>query len=600
MRRLLIGLVLILFVVVGGLTLAVMNVNGLLEENHERLSRLAGDVVGRDVRYDKAEATISQGLSIRLDGLHLSEDPRFGQADFLALESAFVDVKIWPALQRRLEVSGVRLDRPTIHVIQTAAGFNFSSLGQSPAPADPKAATPMAGSESQNFVVAIAAFEISDGTILYEDRTADPPLNLTIENFDSSGVDLSLQGPLELAFSGRLHPTRGDATLASSIRGRVEILDLATGAGGIRLTSQTFFPLLLGLDFEEGPAVERLENFDLDVGLPADAATKGYPISLRASGGRLAGFDFLDLDAKLRYVGSRAEIKRLVIGLAGGKIELTGNISFGTPGHSPFHLDTKLSDLDVDQLGAMLISLPRGFISGRIGGDIDLSGKSLDWATLKESLTGQVRLEIGKGALENVNLLNHLTSSLVRDPGAGQLMANSLREVAPAAVQGTRTPFQNVDLNLKLQGGTLNVETFALEAGDFSLAGLGRVGLDGSLSANGKLEFSEAISKQIFAKADRLAPLFGKGTRIALPLQMRGTLGSPNLRPDLTALAAQARANATAEVTSEASRQLSTALFGKNKKKKEGDATAPPDQKELDRQAAEKLLNKGLGKLLGD
>ena len=43
MRRLAIGLALLVAILVAGLVLAVMNVNGLLEENRERLSQLASD-----------------------------------------------------------------------------------------------------------------------------------------------------------------------------------------------------------------------------------------------------------------------------------------------------------------------------------------------------------------------------------------------------------------------------------------------------------------------------------------------------------------------------------------------------------------------------
>ena len=56
---------------------------------------------------------------------------RFGEDDFLTLDEAFVGVRLLPALQQRIEVSGIRLVAPTIHVIQTADGFNFASLGQS-------------------------------------------------------------------------------------------------------------------------------------------------------------------------------------------------------------------------------------------------------------------------------------------------------------------------------------------------------------------------------------------------------------------------------------------------------------------------------------
>ena len=151
MQKLLIGLAIVLLLLIALVAFAISNVNGLLEENRETLAGLASDAAGREVSFESAEVAFSKGLAIRLAG-RVAEDPRFGKDDFLTLENAFVGIEILPALQRRIEVSGVRLDQPTIRVIQTARGYNFESLGASteaPAnepPSDPDAQdAPMAG-----------------------------------------------------------------------------------------------------------------------------------------------------------------------------------------------------------------------------------------------------------------------------------------------------------------------------------------------------------------------------------------------------------------------------------------------------------------------
>ena len=584
MRKFVIGLLIFVAVLVGGVAFAVMNVNGLLEENRERLSGIASEAVGRSVEFSKAEVAFSRGLSIRIDGLRISEDPRFGEGEFIALDSAFVDIEIWPALRRELAVSGVRLDRPTIRVISTAEGLNFSSIGGADPDADPDASSPAPESpepgESENLAIAIAAFQISEGTVLIEDRTADPPLALTIHDFESSGTDLSLEGPVNIAFSGSLRPTAGpaakQAALTSRFRGRIELADLASGAGGLRIFSQSFHPLLLGVALEEGDVVERIENLDLDIGLPVDAATSGYAISLQSSGGRLGGFDFKNLDVKLRYRGSTAEIKRLVVGVVGGQIELAGDMRFGEANASPFKIDTQLKDLDADELTSILLDLPRGYVSGRIDGDVKLAGDSLEWETLKRSLAGQIDLEMGKGALEKVNLLDDIVARLVKDPGLGQLIATSIRDVTPNSVKGDRTKFDKVNLSLRVADGAVHADTVELEAEDFLVSGLGKAGLDGNLSGKGKLLFSESVSKKIRKKTDGLSALLGDGKRIELPLDLGGTVTSPRLRPDTRSLAAKSRTNVTIELTNKASKALSKVLFGKKKKKKKKAESAKP------------------------
>ena len=161
MRKLLIGLGLLIVVLVAVVVIAVMNVNTYLAENREQLTALASDAAARTVDFERAEVAFSGGLAVRLRGLRVSEDPRFGEADFLALDEAFVGVRLLPALQQRIEVSGIRLVAPSIRVIQTADGFNFASLGQSEeAPPDAPTEPPPAEEGGAGFAVAIAALEI--------------------------------------------------------------------------------------------------------------------------------------------------------------------------------------------------------------------------------------------------------------------------------------------------------------------------------------------------------------------------------------------------------------------------------------------------------
>ena len=125
---------------------------------------------------------------------------------------------------------------------------------------------------------------------------------------------------------------------------------------------------------------------------------------------------------------------------------------------------------------------------------------------------------------------------------------------------------------------------------DFGIQAVGRVGLDGAVSADGTFRFSEDLSRKILAKADRLAPLLGEDDVVTLPLRFGGTTASPSIAPDLAALSGKARD----ELRDRAAKELTDALFGK---RKEGDEAEPaPD---ADRGAAEELLKEGLGRFLG-
>ncbi len=609
MRKLAIGAVIGGILLIAVVVLAFLNLNTLLEQNRDRIATLASDAAGRRVEFEKASVAFSNGLAIRIDGLRVAEDPRFGKTDFVVLETGYVQVALLPALRRRIEVSGIRLVRPTIQIIQTKKGYNFSTLGDS----HTKTAAPEPKSDTPPMALVVGALAISDGTVVYADRTAKDGLALTLEDFESSGTNLTLDGPLAIEFSGRLRPTQGDGSLASEILGELEISDRESGAGELHLKSPSFAPLLLGVDLSEGDDREQLEALEVTIGLPADADKSGYPIALRAKAARLAGFDLEAIDGKLVYRDSKLLIDRLALGLAGGQAELAGNLAFGAQGKAPFDLDLKVRELDSDELAHVLLGVPRGVVSGRLGGEFDLAGKSLDWATLERTLAGRVRLEVGSGALESVNVLNALTTRLVGDPGVGQFLGNSLRELAPDSMKGDRTPFDRLRLALEVEDGRMRADDLQIVAKDFALAASGVLGLDGMLDGDGKIRFSPELSKKILKKADRFAPLLADGDIAVLPLRLGGKLSAPFLRPDLSALGSHAREVAGDELTEKAAKKLTDAIFGKKKNKKnqdgdpstEADAAAEgtaeePSQKDLDRDAAKDLVKEGLGRLLGN
>ncbi|MCR9096135.1 MAG: hypothetical protein NXI30_18065 [bacterium] len=593
MRKLLIGLAVVFVVLIVVVFVAVSNLNGYLEENRDTLAGIASDAAGRDVSFEKAEVAFSGGLAVRVAGLRVSEDPRFGKPDFLSLDDAYVGVRILPALSGRIEVSGIRLDAPSIRVIQTAEGFNFASLGgggeAAPAP-PPEEESGASGS----MALAIAALEIDGGTLVYEDRTSPDGLALVIDDFMSTGTDLTLDGPIAIDFSGRVRSSEpADEGLASEVEGEVRLAALDPLNGTVVLESPSLLPALFGVRLEEGETIERLDALRIDVELTPDPPTEGYPVSIRSREARLAGFDLSDIAIDVNYrsvaTGSAVTLDQVAIGLASGTIELTGDVLLGPPGASPFDLKTKMRDLDAGELAAVLMGVPAEAVTGTLGGDVDLAGDSLEWESLKKSLVGKLRLDVGAGALEQVNVLNTLVGRLSADPGIGQLAATSIRDVVPEALSGDRTPFDGIGMALEILDGTIHARDLQIAARDFAIDAVGKVGLDGALSADGSFRFSEALSEKILAKADRLESVLGQDGIVVLPLHIGGTTDSPTIAPDLTALSGKAKD----ELKNRAAEALTDKIFGK---RKDGEGSAA---EEADRKATEDALREGIGRFLG-
>jgi|GEM_PF-2480709 len=600
MQKVIIGLAVGVVLVIVVVVVAISNVNTYLEENREMLAGLASDAVGREVSFDAAEVAFSNGLAIRVAGLRVAEDPRFGQPDFLSLDEAYVGVRILPALRRRIEVSGIRLDAPTIRVIQTVEGFNFSSLGGTgePVPVEPASAPPTSPEEAgAPLAVVIAVLEIVGGTIYYEDRTSPEGLSLVIEDIETSGTDLALDGPIAIDFSGRVRSAKAaDAGLESRFEGAVRLESLETMVGTVRLTSPSLLPAIFGVRLEEEGELTRIDSLEVEARLSADPSRSGYPIRVRTEQVRLAGFDLDSIAIDVIYrdtpAGAELEIDPVTVGLAGGRVDLYGNVVLGEPGRSPFDLSMKIRDLDSGKLAEVVLGLPAGMLSGMLRGDITLQGDSLEWESLKRSLTGRLDLEIGEGAIEQVNVLNALVDRLVADPGLGQLAANAIRDVAPEALRGDRTPFEGIEMMLEIADGAIHAEELSIKADDFSIQAEGLLGLDGAISGTGDLRFSKELSQKILARADGFGSVLADGDTVSLPIRLGGTTDAPSLVPDFAALSGRATADAKQELANRASKGLADLIFGK--KREDGDP-----ESESERDTAEDRIREGLGRFLG-
>jgi len=89
----------------------------------------AAQAIGRPVKFESLSVGLFPLPSIELHKLEVAEDPQFGTAPFLMLETGRVYLKLRPLLGGRVEFGDIRLERPRIALIQSADGrLNVASL----------------------------------------------------------------------------------------------------------------------------------------------------------------------------------------------------------------------------------------------------------------------------------------------------------------------------------------------------------------------------------------------------------------------------------------------------------------------------------------
>ncbi len=172
----------------------------------------AAQAVGRPVKFESLSVSLFPLPSIELHKLEVAEDPEFGTAPFLTLETGRVYLKLRPLLTGKVEFGDITLARPRIALIQNAEGrLNAASLAP---PSESKTASrpgrPSGGATGGAAAAIVSRVKIDKGVITYVAHGKGPTQTpYRVEDLD---VTVTGQGT-QLAFKGAFVVRPGDLTI---------------------------------------------------------------------------------------------------------------------------------------------------------------------------------------------------------------------------------------------------------------------------------------------------------------------------------------------------------------------------------------------------
>jgi AsmA protein len=206
--------------------------------------------LNRQVQIGKLSASLFSG-GASASQIFISDDPAFSKGPFLQAGSLKVGVHLMPLIfSKRLEVTGITVERPDIVLLKNAAGkWNYSTLGASSS--KPKETS----SESSGMAVSVEKFEIVDGKVRVGESTGSKAgrehlydkVNLTARNISlTSAMPFTLTadtpgggslkvdgqaGPLNSQDSART-PLQAHVTLNHADLASTGFIDPSSGVAG--------------------------------------------------------------------------------------------------------------------------------------------------------------------------------------------------------------------------------------------------------------------------------------------------------------------------------------------------------------------------------
>lgn len=500
----------VLFILCAAITIALLNLNRLIQQNRAFVIAQAEQVLGRKITAGEIDLAILGGIGVQIKDFALADDPAFSSGDFLRAKRLQINLRLWPLLRRKFEIKHVILREPVIHISRNAAGeFNVSSLGRKEKPREPKPDQTRQRREQPSAAPPVPIFfaNIADGEVIYQDRKDGTELDvkqvdLTVKQSGSDRAFVQLEAALfsaerNVKVETNVGPLRGADIRHTRLDGTADIDPLDTKA------LQNAVPKLNSLLPKElrvsGSLALRKAKFN---GTPENLTLKG---TVEGTG---AAIDFgknftkrssvpLELVADAQYANDTIYVRNADLRLHNAAIHSRGEIHLGDGTAVNLALDTRPFSLagwgsiippaaQYELSGtAEVHAMVRGPI-GRGGvpevqGTVNLSGSSVKpphWPTPIKNLNSRInfsgqKAEMKKGTFQLGNSNVRFDATVERFSPFTLSYTVSTRELRPADFQSSISEerkgdvFKNVSSTgrLSLPAGRLTLEA-KLESSD--------------------------------------------------------------------------------------------------------------------------------------
>ena len=233
-----------------------------------------------------------------------------------------------------------------------------------------------------------------------------------------------------------------------------------------------------------------------------------------AASGRLQKLPFQDLVADWTYDRGAVTLAPALRAFGGG-LRARVEADLAHP-----NAESRVS-LDVQNVDAQplveTLTTTSNVVSGTIGAKMAIASRGLSWDAVSKTGRGDGRLSLANAELKTVELMPQAASTLA---AVGKVAGFQV----PASLESTR--FQTLETALRLADGRLLTPGLSLTGRDVAATADGWIGLDRTLSYDGRLVLQAGIVKS-FGNAGRY--LADEQGRVSLPFRVTGQVSTPKV-----------------------------------------------------------------------
>jgi AsmA protein len=467
--------------------------------------------LNRKVDIGNIRLSILSG-GVTVENVSISDDPSFNTGPFLKAKSLSVNLELLPLIfSRAIHVTGLTIDEPSVTLLRSQSGWNFSTLGASQTQTkSASAATSSSASSSSSPDLSIRSFSLKNGTMVVGNTGANAKSHTYDQvNIKASDLSYTTQFPFELTartpgngslkLAGKAGPLNPQDSATTPVNASVEVKNLDMKSTGFIDPSAGIAGLLdfsgtLNSDGHTATSNGKIIATHLQL-VPAGSPA-GQPVDV-------------DYEATYELKPQTGQLRRGNVQIGKATADLSGNFNnSGAVATVQMKLNGQnmpASDLE-SVLPALGLTLP--------------SGASLKQGTLNANLAinGPVDKLVTTGP---VNLSNAKLTGF--DLGSKMGSLGSLAGVSKVG-----------DTDIQTFSSDMRVAPEGIRSDNVNLVvpSIGAMTGSGTISADHKLDFKMIahLGRQSSSAAQPLAKAAAGG---GIPFKVEGTTSNPQIVPDV-------------------------------------------------------------------
>lgn len=511
--------------------------------------------LGRPTRIGdlKMGISLSQGLSLSVSNVQISDDLAFSQQPFISIEKLGLGLDLLGLITRRqVNISTVEISRPYISLIRNEEGvFNFQSLlvlqkkdqASSPSSASSvSSAVPSAGVAA----LLVQNIFINNGVFNFEDHFEEDKA-ISLNKIDLKVSEFSLLHPFKILFKAACLSDKQN--IAGSGMAVVDVLK----ANGILKNIQVDIDFsLMDVKLLTGifPTITqaKLQNplggsFKCSVD-QIQASAQG--IDIKKLQGSLTGGEIRtsylkvpvkNIEAKIEIIGEKVAIDPASCALGQGRIDFNGTINHYLSTQE-YKFTISMDNVSIGQVvnqGGQNITL-----EGLASAQSVIQGQGFESLAAFNPDSGQVMFHLKDGQIRNINILKVVLDKMSMLPDLTEKLQQNLPEKYRTKLEQSNTEISAVDFDISIQSGQTTIRSAKAQADVFSLEGQGTMNSGLSMNLVTRIIIPEDLSKSMMSTAQELKFITDRSGQIVIPITITGKIPNTLMYlPDLEYLGRQ-------------------------------------------------------------